>query len=363
MIETWKEYRICLTALTPIVINSGDVFNYGEIVLYKDKAYEVNLSKAAAYLSPNDITTFVSEISQRGLSYSSSKAMARLQRLVAEHPKELIYQQLEMLPEALDDYRNACGMQISRIVQDSLTRKPYIPGSSIKGSIRTAMLEALKVDKRIGDPDYGSFDKRNGGKNFEAYIYNTENVPELFNVVKDPFKYIKVSDFQFEPQCSSMKVGIVSCNPTEIYSAMTDAGVFHGGNPGFVRAHGTVSISSRIEESGLKDFADIEMILVKVRKFYVDIFNKGTKNRLQKGNMIPAWNRVIPGYSFAKDNSGYLMRLGHYSGIENVTLNVKQDMKVNSKIKNENVNTEGGVTVHLVEGMYPAGYCALTLEE
>jgi hypothetical protein len=60
-----------------------------------------------------------------------------------------------------------------------------------------------------------------------------------------------------------------------------------------------------------------------------------------------------------KENKA-LIKIGRFSGIENITYNLIQDTSINGKIYNENINIEGGDSYSLIENKYIPGYCIIS---
>jgi len=355
--EKWIVYPLRLEILTPVIINSGKTFDYGEIVIDdEDNAKQINLIKAARFFSPCLLNQMVQEVSKRGSSYSESRVFPFLKRLMSEHP-EIVETNLDFLSFARTRFQESPGMEISKITVDRLTGRPYIPGSSLKGAIRTALLEAMRIEKKIGNPDY-STRGRNLSRNFEAGLFSDEF---RFKVQDDPFRDIKVSDFILEKDSGRLFIGEASYSPTTIYSEMTDASVLHESKT--VVAHGTISISSRIRETGIHYFDDMKMLLAKTSRFYIDAFKGGTKTKCDKNGVTDHWTQVGLLLEAVTNNGGYPLRVGHYSGIENMTLNVEQNLEFNRRIHNPKINTEGANTLHMIERKYLAGFCALFLED
>ncbi len=66
----------------------------------------------------------------------------------------------------------------SPVVRDPVTREPYIPGSSIKGKLRSLLEKALAIELNI----IGSENRRNiGTKNNEVYIHVCEDAASALN--------------------------------------------------------------------------------------------------------------------------------------------------------------------------------------
>lgn len=88
---------------------------------------------------------------------------------------------------------------IAQFIRDPLNDIPYLPGSSIKGSFRTAIVAALK--------QRNSLDKIKDDGKLQAYLLNYFNEqrrkPDITN---DPFKYLKFADVPLSLDCLTLKV-------------------------------------------------------------------------------------------------------------------------------------------------------------
>lgn len=76
---------------------------------------------------------------------------------------------------------------IARTAFNPITQQPYIPGSAIKGALRTAYLNYLAVNEKV--VPYKSNDKK-AAENLEKSLLHYQDIKN------DPFRLLKVSDFQ-----------------------------------------------------------------------------------------------------------------------------------------------------------------------
>lgn len=363
--EEWKEYQVRLDVLTPIIINTGEYYDFGELIFSQEgKGKQINLSLLAKYLDKKNINCFVSEIEQRGLKYRDSCALKETTAIAKNHP-EVIKKEVNFSINAKADFENSPNMQIAKIMEDKATGSPYIPGSSIKGALRTVILETIRNRKKqngeIGDPDYFQM-KKDFAKAYESLIYSNKS---YFNVQDDPFKFIKVSDFKFERQSGGLFIGRASNQPTNIYSAMTDSFMMSRKQ---VIARGTISISSRLKTTGLNvinpyNFDDIRECS---NYFCLKQLAAIKEKKYEKNGKLRIYNDIYDLLSKINDSKdGIIIKLGHYIGIENITFKLSQNKKYRTSMKNNNleINKEGGKTFHLVDGRYPTGFCVLYIEE
>ena len=117
-----------LETITPIHIGSGETFNRIDGYYDKNKWHRIDLDKVLAH--PNvDINALTSEMSQRNFRWSDY-----LSRHNMDAADLSTYSLLCAQSPETTDIREAIK---------SVGNRPYIPGSSIKGAIRTALLSDL----------------------------------------------------------------------------------------------------------------------------------------------------------------------------------------------------------------------------
>ena len=119
-----------LETITPVHIGSGETLNHIDGYYANCRWYHINLGKVLAHPSA-DINALTSEMTQRDFRwqrYLSQRGM---------NPTELSAYSLpcQQSPEEVD----------IREAIKALDNRPYIPGSTIKGAIRTAFLSELIV--------------------------------------------------------------------------------------------------------------------------------------------------------------------------------------------------------------------------
>ena len=117
-----------LETITPVHIGSGETLNHIDGYYANDRWYHIDLDKVLAH--PNaDINALTSEMAQRDF---------RWQRYLSQR---------NMNPTELSTYSLPCPQspetgEIRESIK-SVGNRPYIPGSSIKGAIRTMLLSDL----------------------------------------------------------------------------------------------------------------------------------------------------------------------------------------------------------------------------
>lgn len=143
--------------------------------------------------SLHDIYRFLGGKSFSGRKIAVSKGFS-------EHYKDILGRDRRFFSQ------NFSSMQIRRTAYHQTTGLPYLPGSSIKGAIRTAFLnhevkgsdsetiKRIKQELREGQPRFKA-------KKLEGILLKTERHPEdamagnSSPIERDPFRLVKVSDF------------------------------------------------------------------------------------------------------------------------------------------------------------------------
>ncbi|RMH24120.1 MAG: type III-A CRISPR-associated RAMP protein Csm5 [Planctomycetota bacterium] len=100
-----------------------------------------------------------------------------------------------ILSKSVDDPNRRCEIEL--MTRDAASGHPYIPGSSIKGAVRTALIDALIGDPPSKEALAAANDARPSAK-FEARVLgNTKNgtKPDLY---RDPFRQLAFSDATLE---------------------------------------------------------------------------------------------------------------------------------------------------------------------
>lgn len=176
-----NRYTIEITTLTPISIGAGaekDWVNGADFVIDNYKLYKLNLRKMiAAGVDPHKLA---SSLEQR----NENKII------------ELIAGNLEKVSDAIYECPlNNISNDVKTFVRNQLTGKPIVPGSSLKGAIRSVLLKYLMStkDKKLNEETiFGStkdgdefmrFIKISDAEFIETKLLNSK----IFNLYRDEF--------------------------------------------------------------------------------------------------------------------------------------------------------------------------------
>lgn len=189
-----NKYPIKIEVLTPLSVGAGEEKNWKQNVDYiiKDgKLYHLSLKKMVE--SGIDVNKIA--------NYFSKPSPEALRNLISEN-------QLEQYSDIILDCPVECSNDYKSFIRNDFTNKPYIPGSSIKGAIRSGLLHSmLKGQKLVKD-------KNNN------FILKESDYFGVLKYGEDFMRYIKIADCEFE------KTELVN---SKIYNLRSINGDWEGG--------------------------------------------------------------------------------------------------------------------------------------
>lgn len=198
-----KNYEFTLTVKGPVHIGSGQTLSKMDYFFYKDRIYFPNFHKMFSYIKQmhliNDYESFMYS-ARNDLTYWLNRK--RIISTVAEKCTDYSV--------ALSKLPNLKSWELNAFIKDPYCN-PYIPGSSLKGLIRTLLLAKEIVDNpddftEIKSEIYEYIKNTSGNiksklnnesSNLEKIAFHKLNcIKERENAVNDVFKGLIVSDSQ-----------------------------------------------------------------------------------------------------------------------------------------------------------------------
>ena len=381
-------YNVELEILTPVIINSGESYGFCELIPTREiiksdgydrgynppsvtKFYVNDTSKMFEEMSPVEVKKFIdSSVCALSGERPDNKELKKLRKEIRENTDLSSMPSAMVIGEAEGELYDKPMQSVSKAVQSPIDNRTYIPGSSIKGAIRTGLLEYLRdmchKDYWNGLKDYNlnwmkhkvPSQDSNTILDFEMEIMKGK---KKFEIESDPFKYLKISDFHFSDEDGVPYIAKIgeqgrrdSRKGAPIFSAMTNCFAFSGRN---IIARGTISVDeiffSKINSNG--EINSLQDILDKMGVFY----QRNIQSTLSKSSgpkMSYLSNKILKASANEK-----VIRIGHYIGIKDHTLNVKQ---VNPPKKHHKVdiNITGGRLITIEDYILP-GICTIKIKE
>jgi CRISPR-associated protein Csm5 len=240
----------------------------------------------------------------------------------------------------INDIQNQ--LLISPFIRAEGIAKPLIPGSSIKGAIRTAVISEFAKTSNLSKPkDYK-----------EEYTFESK-VLGYKDAKNDPFRGIKIRDTTLQNDSTIIRNvrnvsrkngGKLQSNNIQIFcevshSSITGKSIYFEIEIIFDKELFSTHFLSKILTK--------EGIAKSCSEFYRDKMEYEHKKFYQNSEVELCSTQLL---NTKFDNESFLLRIGRYSGVESVTLDNYRNPKPPGN------KTVWGTTRNLAEGIYPMGW-------
>jgi CRISPR-associated protein Csm5 len=229
---------------------------------------------------------------------------------------------------------------INKTAYNPYTTQPYIPGSSLKGAIRTAYLNIKAKELGIRDcwvnylertsfknaeEIYKSIIKQHIAKEFERKLLNGE-----FNT--DPFRMVKVSDLlPVERVKTKIVYAINRKKQKSDKRTLAERGgvyqIFEVIQPGAV-FEGVININAPITSSGIKFPITADKLMASLNKFYVPLLENEIKTLKGIDISVPLINEINSKFKGKINKTAFIVSIGRHSGAEAVTIEGNRLIKI-----------------------------------
>jgi CRISPR-associated protein Csm5 len=237
--------------------------------------------------------------------------------------------------------------EINRTAFNPADNKPYIPGSSLKGALRTGYLSMLacaggdteELHRFVFDPDYKPLHPVVEKK--KASALETELLGGSFN--NDPFRFIKVSDLL--PVNGSIRTQILYAinwkkdsdkqgrGPSQIFEVLLQGSVFEG----------NLTIQQPLKESKIASPIEQNLFLRSVHKHYARVYKKEKEVVEKRGFKMPKLGK----FSERQKKDIFLVRVGRHSGAEAVTIEGNRNIRIMQKRGMPSMHLDHATTIWL----------------
>ncbi len=370
-----KPLKIRLQILSPVHIGCDNVYEPTNFVIEESKQTLIGF----------DPLELISALDQDEKAEFTDVCMGDNLLNIFKFIKKRYKQQIggrktEVTPDLLKHYRKILNMsnfdkktvinqfEIGRTAYNPNNNIPYIPGSSLKGALRTAYLSKLAKDKGVR-----KWWERPGKKIKDKNISrDLEKSLLKCKLNTDPFRLIKVSDLKAVNDINTKIVYAVNrkkkqskftaSGPFQILETIQSGEIFEG----------VINIEKPERDSEIINPITKEAILNSLDYFYNSICKDENENTLKN---IEASSKVFDFISSqSKDiigKSSFLIRIGRHSGAESVTIENNRHIKI-MKGRGEKEYSNQATTVWLAsesndpkndDELLPFGWAILTIGE
>lgn len=184
---------------------------------------------------------------------------------------------------------------------------PYIPGSSIKGAIRTAYLNALNK----GDENFRLESDLLGGS-FHDDPFRLLKVPDLLPVNPPSTRLIYAVNIR--------KKGGAAKGPFQILETISHGSVFEG----------VLSLDQPPKTAKVKPLPSIKSLLLALHVFYRDRYgeDKTVLDAIENADVLKSLGGRIGNFNSALKETAFLIRIGRHGGAESHTLDGVRRIKI-----------------------------------
>ncbi len=345
-LEFLSRWRMDISTLSPIHIGSGEEMDPFSYIIDNNVLYEFSQRKFLNDLSEQDRDNLL-KVSDRDLSSlqnffgkHSDAAIANSIR-ISKVPSEFssLFQS-RLGKEASHDSKAINQLVIYRMQVDTAKGNPLCPGSSLKGSIRTALLEAERKKKKISRWS----DDRNFNLQKKLFGYK--------NIQADPMRLIRVTDAVWANEIENPQVAIGRNVVFAVNRKKKKEGNVDGSPQRVLEVVDAINMHAFTAEISLfqpsntkKPKWQMKEISEACNKFYKRKF-QNELNQLQNLKYVDeewrkqALERVKRiSASDRSSNFSFLLRVGCHSGAEFVTLDKVRKIKIKGQKKPESAAT------------------------
>ena len=343
LVPKFQDLVLNCQVLSPLHVGNGEEIPVYEYIIQNGLLFKISVQRAIKFLNKNELEEFNSlnkDGNYVGLrhfliqKYSDDAFRSKVTEFVVPVSSEVEEEYLEKL----DSIENQLIIHLNQ--RNLLKKTPIIPGSSIKGAIRTAVLNSLS---RLYDMP---LDVKKTVL-LEAHLLNalTRN-KKWIDAGKDPFKYLKTKDVELrlhDMEISKILNAInsedgffsidIQMNFETIRSLLTGAEV---------KFQLPLKIAPRsIFLNGQKIDFDADYIVNACQDYYRTRLERIEASYFRNSPILNEINRIDNAVDFSKGE--FLLRVGRFSGKMSLTLD---KYRTGAEPKSRN----------LVSGKYPMGW-------
>lgn len=316
-----KPLKIRLHAVSPLHVGCGEVYEPTSFAVdgTRCKLVEFNINDFMESITPDERKRFASICSQGTILslvsiykfISGRKVRGREvdipKDFVAHHNQVLNLSQNEiMIKKELNTFA------IARTAYNPFTELPYMPGTSVKGALRTGLLSVMAVERGISKQD-------------RAKALENDLLGGTFS--SDPFTLIKVSDFT---PGADVKVKIMYAINRKKRDGEAGKGIIQIVEivqPGST-FDGTVAIGKPIKRDLFKQVIEGSRLFKSAHDFYTGLYNKESAMLKGIGVETQTGKTLEDRFGSSLGKSAFLVRIGRHSGAEAVTIEGNRSIRI-----------------------------------
>ncbi len=348
--KTFNTYRLLVTSLSPIHIGTGESYEPTNYVIEGDTLHEFDTGSVVESLSATDrqmLNAIVNRTPDDGMikavqQYFHDRRAMLMPRAVHRIPVQagvatLYRARVGQIAQQEGRGRRVINqLEIGRTAYNPATRLPVLLGSSIKGAIRTALLDQVNAGK--------STTESKGLHPFQGKAELFRYYDQGLNPHRDPMRLVHISDAAWQGEAGLPAAEIVFAVNRKKAPAVDRQGTQRStradsGPPQILecvpalryRAFAgrlNVQLLGDVNKPGQVPATDLRFDLARIvqacNTFYRPILQSEIDLLSQRGLLDTDWGNAINemvNSSLSAGDGVFLLRVGRHSGAESVTLN------------------------------------------
>ncbi|RKY85081.1 type III-A CRISPR-associated RAMP protein Csm5 [candidate division KSB1 bacterium] len=349
-----KVYKFIGRTLSPVNIGSGEEIEPFDYIINNGYFYRISLEKVITDFSEEDRNKFYNIVDSGNINNLRKFISNRID--IDRHSVfscEVSESVEKLYRRKFDDIQNQ--LLITPFIRNKLNFLPFIPGSSIKGSIRTAVISELgkTIDRNyiFRDPKWE--------RNIEGKILGNIDRGRP-DAKKDPFRAVKIRDIalpddstiitQVKNMAKNKRNGRISFRSIQLMYEVLKSKLYGGE----IEFNGEIIIDNNLQSKGKRAVSKevtIDMIRNFCNSFYKDKLEMEHK-KFYRSSMIDSNSRKLMEEQISSDS--FILRLGRFSGVESVTLDNYRNPRPPGR-------RGWGNSRNICEERYPMGWIKITL--
>lgn len=382
--KAFDSYRLHITPLSPIHIGTGESYEPTNYVIEDGVLHEFDTGAVMAVLTPDDRKKLLDIVNRR----PDTKMILAAQKFFSERSDQFMPWAIGHLPVAVgasNIYAERIGkaaqiegdgrvivneLTIDRTSYNPLTRLPMLFGSSVKGAIRTALLDNTNNGKPLSQRDDSLFDidgltdeekKRKRREQRKVFPRLNERLFE-FSAGKfelDPMRLVQISDaaWQGEPGVPAAQVYLavnrkkkpVRDKQGNLRRSRAEAGDLYqilecvlGWHYRAFSAQLNLQSVDGVRDTDRKGqrrlpTSDLRFDAARIARacndFYMPILEAEARLMRERGYLDPDWDKTMQQLlAVARETmqlrNVFFLRVGRHSGAESVTINGVRHIKI-----------------------------------
>jgi len=328
---------ISISILSPVHIGCDEVYEPSNFVIHDSLLHSLDPADLAGALSDKERKQLATLVDGR----EPIGALQRFFRDNAERFAGLARHQVAVAGDIVREYEKSAGkptqrgptgeatynvFPIARTAYRPFDNTPYLPGSSLKGSIRTAWLNQLNHGAELPQAEKSS-------KNKNAALQQRLLGYTAGKFENDPFRHIHLADAHPEEDATPPPTRVLYAIskkkrlPRDGERTPQELKVFLETIPDAIPTafYGELRFTGKIEWNALCDACN---------GFYKPQLEAELDHAVLGGLLDAEWKRLITGllgnelHDLIDAKQGFLLRIGRHSGAESVTLDGLRDIKI-----------------------------------